>query len=56
MFDEQRQEREILRKRIHSEFAEATKKRFVESFLNVDLCLACLDSNQDMQGNVVSYC
>jgi len=53
VFDEQRTEREILRKRIHSEFAESTKKRFVEIFMNVDLILACLDSNQDMQGNVI---
>jgi len=53
VFDEQRQEREILRKKVHSDFAEATKKRFIEFFQNPDVCSACVESNQDFQGNVV---
>lgn len=53
VFDEQRQERDLLRKKVHNDYAEATKKRFAEFFINVDICLACLDSNQDMQGNIV---
>jgi len=53
VFEEQKQEREQLRKKVHQDFADSIKRRFVEHFQNDYIILACLDSNSDIQGNMI---